>query len=274
MREFSKAMPQFWTGKTGKEIRGQKDPQIVAFYLFSCPSSNMIGLYYLPMPTLCHETGLTLGEARKALARLLEVGFATYDEHFEHIWVLEMAAHQIGETLKPKDNRVAGITNELKKYVSSPFFNSFMERYRIAFHQNMSDFPEAPSESLPSKDKETEKEKDILERERVEATPLVTSKTGGNGNHPQQPVAAKVKTTRASKAELASLHPEMELLIWMRKVGTDAGKHWKYSPDYKKNQGPTPGIVSELQQREEQVGFGRLRKWWLGFLRTRGADKR
>ena len=58
MREYAKVSPTFWTGDTGRSLRGDPDAQRVAFYLLTCSNANMIGLYYLPLPTLCHEIGI------------------------------------------------------------------------------------------------------------------------------------------------------------------------------------------------------------------------
>jgi hypothetical protein len=69
MRDYAIAHSRFWTGDTGKLLRRLgRDYQVVGFYLFTCHNANMIGLYYLPLPTLCHEVGgLTLEGASKVL---------------------------------------------------------------------------------------------------------------------------------------------------------------------------------------------------------------
>ena len=68
MRDYGKISPSFWTGKTGKAIKaGGQEAVVVAMYLMSSPHSNMIGLYYLPMMYLAHETGLGFEGASKGL---------------------------------------------------------------------------------------------------------------------------------------------------------------------------------------------------------------
>src|SRR5437899_9218726 len=75
VREYAKVAPQFWTGETGKRIRALgRDAQVVALYLVSSPSSTMLGFYYLPIPTLCHEIGISRQGALKALRSLSEAG--------------------------------------------------------------------------------------------------------------------------------------------------------------------------------------------------------
>ncbi len=116
MRDYGKVSPRFWTGRTGKRIRDLgRDAQVVALYLVTGPNANMLGLYYLPLPTLCHEVGSPLQGAQKARRGLSEAGFAHYDEATEHVWVPEMARHQVGEALKVGDKRIAGIIKERLK---------------------------------------------------------------------------------------------------------------------------------------------------------------
>lgn len=134
MRDYSKVSPRFWTGDTGRQIRELgRDAQVIAFYLFTCPSANMLGLYYLNLPTLCHETGSPLEGALEALRSLENIGFAHYDPISEHVYLPNMAREQVGERLKDKDNRHVSVLRELESLRKTPFFNSFVERYRDAY---------------------------------------------------------------------------------------------------------------------------------------------
>src|SRR5437879_1147459 len=131
MRDYARIAPQFWTGETGKLLRESgRDTQVVALYVVTCPSANMIGLYYLPLPTLCHEVGITSQGARKALQRASEGGFAYYDDASEHVWVPEMARFQLGEQLKPGDNRIPAVVRELLAAKSCRFARDFYDKYR------------------------------------------------------------------------------------------------------------------------------------------------
>jgi hypothetical protein len=134
MREYSKVSSRFWTGDTGKRIRALGPvAQVVAMYLMTAPGSNMIGLYYLPLPTLAHETGIPFEGASEALRSLRTIGFARYDEASEVVWVPEMARHQLGDTIKPADKRHAGLLRELSLYAKCPYHNEFIAHYRDAF---------------------------------------------------------------------------------------------------------------------------------------------
>jgi hypothetical protein len=172
MRDYSKVSPRFWTGDTGRVIRKMgPEVQVIAFYLFTCPNANMLGLYYLSLPTLCHETGRPLQGALKALRSLREAKFAYYDAPSEHVYLPNMAREQIGLRLSVKDNRHIAVLRELEQLRKTPFFNDFVTRYREAFHlqelalngeqgrEKESPF-EGPSEPLRSQEQEQEQEQE------------------------------------------------------------------------------------------------------------------
>lgn len=126
--------PRFWTGDTGRAIRALgDDATIVAMYLLTAPGSNMIGLYYLALPTLAHETGRSLQAATKALARLGEVGFAHYDAERETVYMPEMARHQIGRSISPNDRQRIGVVNQLHEHSTCSFVKDFWEKYAQAY---------------------------------------------------------------------------------------------------------------------------------------------
>lgn len=161
MRDYGKISPQFWTGETGRAIRkAGRDAQVVAIYLISCPSSNMIGLYYLPLPTLCHEVGLTTEGASKALRSLFEAQFASWDAPSEHVFVVEMAAHQIGQRLDRNDKRVKAVIREWQAMRKSPFYRDFWKRYSTAYHLPEPSPFDAPSMPLRCHEHEHEHEEE------------------------------------------------------------------------------------------------------------------
>ncbi len=134
MRDFGRVLPQFWIGETGRLLRGYPEAQVIALYLITGPSANAIGLYYLPMPTLCHETGCPVKGALKALRRVSEAGLAQYAEAHEAVWVPEMARIQIAPTLKPGDKRIVWVVKEATSQCKSPFLLVFYEKDRVPFH--------------------------------------------------------------------------------------------------------------------------------------------
>lgn len=134
MRDYAKVSPRFWIGETGRQIRAVGcHAQVLSFYLMTSPHANMLGLYYMPLPFIVHETGIPLEGASKALQSLKNVGFCSYDQETEFVWVHEMARFQIAEKLKPDDKRVIGIRNEYRELSNNPFLEPFFNKYQEAF---------------------------------------------------------------------------------------------------------------------------------------------
>lgn len=144
MRDYGKVSAQFWTGKTGKALRGSPEAQIVALYLMTCPTSEMTGVFQCPMLYIAHETGLGMEGAMKGLQSLIEREFCMYDDDSETVFVFEMARFQIGEELKVNDNQVKAVKkaySSMKGVIKAEFY----ERYSIAFHLITESPSEAPS---------------------------------------------------------------------------------------------------------------------------------
>lgn len=180
MRDYASISPQFWIGKTGKSLRGNMPAQVLAMYLMTCPHSNMIGVYHCPIIYMAHETGMTIEGASKALASLIEAGFCEYEEASETIFVVRMAAFQVGEQLKADDKRVLGIRKAYQNIAEPRMKSRFFDVYKVAFH--------LVSEA------EKEDENKPLESP-SEAPPKQLTGTGtGTGEEPKGSVASKLPT--------------------------------------------------------------------------------
>ena len=159
MRDYGIVSPKFWTGDTGKALRGNPEAQVLATYLMTSPHSSMTGVFYCPVMYMGHETGLGIEGASKALARLIEVGFCEYDEASETVFVLRMAAFQIGDSLSPRDNRVVGLRKELAK-MPNRIRARFLNLYGVAFSLIDDSDSEAPLKPLRSQEQEQEQEQE------------------------------------------------------------------------------------------------------------------
>lgn len=133
MRDYSKVSGQFWTGRTGKRLRGDMEGQLVALYLMTSPHANMIGAYWVPLSHIAYETGLPFEGASKGLQSCSKALFCTYDADTEEVLVFEMAAHQVGDELKPGDNRIKAVQKLIDEVSSSHIYQAFMERYAVPF---------------------------------------------------------------------------------------------------------------------------------------------
>lgn len=133
MRDYSKIVPAFWTQGSGKRLRGDPEAQVIALYLLTCPAANMIGLYYCPLPTIAHETGIPTEAVRGALARVTAAGFAYYDESADLVWVPGAALIQIGERLHRADKRRVAVLRELQRFSWHQFATDFFLHYATNF---------------------------------------------------------------------------------------------------------------------------------------------
>lgn len=178
MRDYSKVGPKFWIGKTGKALRKQgPEALIVGLYLMTSPTANMLGLYYLSVGVIAHETGLGLEGASKGLQRCVEAGFCAYDEDSEVVWVYEMASYQIAESLEVKDNRCKGVQNEYDGLPDNPYLWAFFDKYRAAFKmekgRGSASPSEAPSKPLLSQEQEQEQEQKQDQEQKQKQDPSV-----------------------------------------------------------------------------------------------------
>jgi hypothetical protein len=268
VRDYGKVAPTFWTGDTGRALRKMgSDVQLVALYLITGPHANMIGLYYMPLPTLCHETGLPLQGASKALRRLSEGGFAAYDEDSEVVWVPEMARYQLGDEVVPKDNRHKAILRELEKYKKTRFFLQFHERYGAAYHLPTPSPFEAPSKPLRSQEQEQEQEQETLSGPSdPDAAPKTKAKPKPKPDptpRPRDPLFDAIAEVTGSDPHTAGSH--------VAKVRTLlAGAEPPYSPDEVRDFGRRFGVLcswSVTNGKPRMPTVGELEKY-IGRIRS------
>jgi hypothetical protein len=168
MRSFATIPPTVWQTDL-KKLRGDTDAIAVHYHLTTSPSSNMIGIYSLPMIYLAHEIwGSSEGAyqgASKGLRRVVEAGIASYDEETEIVWVHEMSSTQVGPRLAPKDNKVSAVAKQLLMLPICPITLSFYGRFRDAYHLKdqiiLEDFErgfEGASKGLRSKEQEQDQD--------------------------------------------------------------------------------------------------------------------
>ena len=193
MRDYGKVAPGFWTGKTGKALKAKgSEAVIVALYLVTCQHANMLGLYYLSKTYIAVDTPLGFEGACKGLLGAIEAGFCHYDEDSEVVWVVEMAAYQIGAQLDAKDNRCRGVQREYDSLPENPFLAPFYERYGQPFHMTAArGLPvkkerasKAPRKPLRSQEQEQEQEQ---EHEQQQDQEQDQEQKGGGGRSRSAP---------------------------------------------------------------------------------------
>lgn len=228
MRDYGSVSPRFWIGETGKSLRGDAPAQVLALYLMTCPHASMTGVFYCPVMYMAHETGLGIEGASKALARLIEEGFCEYEEASDTVFVVRMAAYQIGESLKPGDKRILGLCRELERMPESRmkarFIQVFGKAYRLVDTGSDDSPSEAPSKPHRSQEQEQEQEQDIAPSEAppakgktsVSAKQMVESLPGLS-----EPVAAdfiahrKAKRAPLTASAWQSIASEVRSSAWL-----------------------------------------------------------
>lgn len=125
MRDYASFSSSFWTGETGRKLHGDPAAQVLAAYLINNRHSNLIGLYYLPLIYVAHETGLSDAVVLAALAKLEVLEFCRYDRTTEYVWVRTAARRQT--TRSPK--AIAGAKRELARTPKGTLRTEFERLY-------------------------------------------------------------------------------------------------------------------------------------------------
>lgn len=229
MRDYGKVSPQFWIGRTGKALRGNAEAQVLALYLMTSPHANMIGVYHCPIAYMAHETGLTIEGASKALASLIEADFCTFDEADEYVFVHQFALHQVGEFLKPGDNRCKGIENELAKVPKNQCWQSFRAHYAELYHLPLPAKNTSPSEA-PPKPLRSQKQKQKQKQEQApsDASPSAPPADSSRGTRLDKEWVLPIDWQTWAEAE----RPDLDIGVtacrfrdfWLGKVGKDGRK--------------------------------------------------
>jgi hypothetical protein len=107
---------------------------MLALYLLTCPHANMLGIYYLPIAYIVHDAEMNTDAVTDALEKLNEIGFCTYDDQAEYVWVHEMAIHQISDQLEERDKRVKAVNDIYHSLPELIFLNNFYKKYKDIFH--------------------------------------------------------------------------------------------------------------------------------------------
>lgn len=173
MREFAKIASEFWTSPLGKKIKNTGlEAKVLTFYLMTCRHANMMGVYYLPLSFAAHETGISLEGVTRGIEALAKIGFCSYDEETEHVWIRDMAASQLG-ILKKKDNRVKYVNSLFSKLPKVSFLIDFYEKYCDLLHLESHHFfasKGSPFEAIENRERRIEIREERLEKRKIPIT--------------------------------------------------------------------------------------------------------
>jgi hypothetical protein len=134
MRNYATVSSQFWVNQQGLAIRKLgTEAQTIALYLMTCPNSNILGVYYLPIVLVAHETSISFEKVSTILQDFCEIGFCCYDYEREYVWVIDMADEQIKGQIQSGDNPMKSIHEAYLALPDLPFLPQFFERYEKLF---------------------------------------------------------------------------------------------------------------------------------------------
>lgn len=149
-RDFAMIVPSFWTGESGKQLRGNPWAQILALYVMSCDQSCMTGIFKIASSTICKETGIPSGEFDDAAAHLYNLGILEYDHESEIMWVQNLAKFQVGSCLQSGDTKRRSIVKKLRWAKNHYFTAMFFEKYGNVYGLCVEDL-ELSNEALAQK---------------------------------------------------------------------------------------------------------------------------
>ena len=93
----------------------------------------MIGVFYCPLPYISLDSGFPIEWVIEGIETLVAAKFCTHDAVNNLFWVHETARYQIGDTLKPNDNRKKDVIKRFNMLPEGVAKTGFYERYKIAF---------------------------------------------------------------------------------------------------------------------------------------------
>lgn len=135
MSYYGIVFPEFWTGRTGRELKARgKDAQLLALYLATNRHANMLGLYRLPLDDVRHETGLSAKAMARAFTAAAALDYAHYDAGTWYVWVQQMArirlGLKVGEAMNPEDLKVKATNRIYGALDPNPFLGEFFDANR------------------------------------------------------------------------------------------------------------------------------------------------
>ena len=127
-RRFCKIRPSFW--HSSKVVRMSPKERLLALYLMTNPSFQMVGIYHIPKVLMAEHTGLCMDIVEACLASLEDIEFLRYDDDLQIVWVVDMALSQIADN--PNANQIRGAEKELARLLEEevPFVEDWLVRYR------------------------------------------------------------------------------------------------------------------------------------------------
>ena len=110
--------------------------KLVVLYVLTSPYGNSAHLFRIGPSEIALACGLSPKAARLALNHLCSVEFIAYDFEHELMWLeLQMLA-ELGESLKPEDNRIKFLASLCGSLPKCAITADFLTRFSAPYHLN------------------------------------------------------------------------------------------------------------------------------------------
>jgi hypothetical protein len=150
--------------------------KLLFIYLFGNERASVSGIYELPMPVICFETGLEDSVIQTGLALFAEAGKVVYEDNI--VWMVNLRKYNDSGSSKVRvkiDKDVAAVPAGIVKTLYTEHYQS---RYPIrATKQTQIPYPAVVSEQEQEKEQEKEKETE-KEQENKHPPPATARKEG------------------------------------------------------------------------------------------------
>lgn len=145
MRTYSKFLNSWWI----KTLPGlDTEAKLILIYLRTAVNSNLIGLFYCPIPYISADLQIEQQTVRSRIETLIARGRILYDFDTKQVYIPQMAEEENGREFKEKDNRIKFIQDLYDSVAPSPLCDKFFEDYGQGYRlKQRADY--RPYEPLP-----------------------------------------------------------------------------------------------------------------------------
>jgi|GEM_PF-858701 len=121
---YSKIFVKIWHSKDFRTL--SEEGKMLFLYLLTSPHRNMGGYYYLPLPYICFDTGLTEERVAKAFEELKNNDMAIYDYSAQVVLIKKWFCYNQIEN----ENQAKGLNKQLAEIPKSQLFEYFADCVR------------------------------------------------------------------------------------------------------------------------------------------------
>lgn len=229
MREFNKVSAKYWLTPLIKKIKQLgTDAMYLSIYLQTNHHTHSLGVFYLPIQYIAHDTGMPVKNVQQQLQALCDLDHCLYDFEQEYIWVKDYALEQSSGALKGGDSRIIQAQKYFQGLPALDFLEEFYLAHKDDFHlpqiTEIKTLPPVEAPSTPRRRTETETKtqtetKTDTETER-ETSNIVALPRPIEKNKPEQIIFEHWKATmNHPKAKLDS--KRKRLILEAIKLGYD-----------------------------------------------------